>query len=512
MEGTYKLDSQVHIARGLNGTESKPIYMVADPEAKTRPVFDFQKISQGFRAGGDYWYFKGFDVTNTSNGNGGFYVNGNYITLDQINAYNNGNTGIQISAYNNSSDPKELWPHDNLILNCTSHNNADGGYEDADGFAAKLTVGEGNVFNGCVAYNNADDGWDLFAKTASGNIGAVTIKNSVAYGNGYLEDGTDAGNGNGFKLGGEGLAGGHMLINCVAFGNKADGITSNSCPDVKVENCTTYNNKKSNINLYTRDSVANTDFSIKGLISFKYLDHSRTLAEINATDYSIPDTISGKGTQNAAAVSGSTVYFWNGSKSVNSESTEITEEAFKSLVFTGIERNEDGTINMNDFLVLSASAPAESGADFGKEEGSKPSEDITITPDDNLPDVIPDESETTTAVPPTGEFDVPDTAAQTEAPAESTPAETQAPETQAPVPSETTADTTTAPEIGKDTCLGTDEPPVNTGNADSENVGNVDGGVKGDDKNQPTGVPLAVVPAALAAIALSGSIIAKRRK
>lgn len=44
------------------------------------------------------------------------------------------------------------------MLNCTSYGNADRGYEDADGFAAKITVGDGNVFDGCIAYNNADDG------------------------------------------------------------------------------------------------------------------------------------------------------------------------------------------------------------------------------------------------------------------------------------------------------------------------------------------------------------------
>ena len=60
-----------------------------------------------------------------------------------------------------------------------------------------------------------------FAKVQSGSIGAVTIKNSVAYGNGYLEDGTDAGNGNGFKLGGDSMSGKHVLENCVAFDNKA---------------------------------------------------------------------------------------------------------------------------------------------------------------------------------------------------------------------------------------------------------------------------------------------------
>ena len=49
-------------------------------------------------------------------------------------------------------------------------------------------------------------------KVQSGSIGAVTIKNSVAYGNGYLEDGTNAGNGNGFKLGGDSMSGIHMFL------------------------------------------------------------------------------------------------------------------------------------------------------------------------------------------------------------------------------------------------------------------------------------------------------------
>ena len=66
-----------------------------------------------------------------------------------------------------------MWPSDNLILNCTSYNNCDEAMEDADGFAAKLTCGEGNVFRGCIAAYNADDGWDLFAKIATGKIGAV---------------------------------------------------------------------------------------------------------------------------------------------------------------------------------------------------------------------------------------------------------------------------------------------------------------------------------------------------
>ena len=59
---------------------------------------------------------------------------------------------------------KNEWPAYNTILNCTSYYNCDSAQNDADGFAAKLSVGEGNVFDGCVSYNNADDGYDLYAK------------------------------------------------------------------------------------------------------------------------------------------------------------------------------------------------------------------------------------------------------------------------------------------------------------------------------------------------------------
>lgn len=220
MEGTYYLEKTVKVERGVNGTADKPIQMVADTEASSRPVFDFQGLCAGMVLAGDYWYFQGFDVTNSANAQKGIQLSGKYNTMDNIMTYHNGNTGLQVSRYL-TTDEFDMWPAYNLILNCTSYGNADAGYEDADGFAAKLTVGDGNVFDGCISYNNADDGWDLFAKVQSGSIGAVTIKNSVAYGNGYLEDGTNAGNGNGFKLGGDSMSGKHVLENCVAFDNKA---------------------------------------------------------------------------------------------------------------------------------------------------------------------------------------------------------------------------------------------------------------------------------------------------
>ena len=65
MEGTYYLEKTVKVERGVNGTADKPIQMVADTEASSRPVFDFQGLCAGMVLAGDYWYFQGFDVTNS---------------------------------------------------------------------------------------------------------------------------------------------------------------------------------------------------------------------------------------------------------------------------------------------------------------------------------------------------------------------------------------------------------------------------------------------------------------
>ena len=352
MEGTYYFETGIRIERGINGTEENPIRLIADPEAKTRPVIDFKGMGNGLTLGGNWWYLYGFDVTNSYDGNKGIQVSGNNNVLDQINTYYNGNTGIQISRYHVADLTIDTWPANNLILNCSSWGNADSGYEDADGFAAKLTIGEGNVFDGCVAHHNADDGWDLYAKIATGEIGAVIIRNCVAYANGYLEDGTIAGNGNGFKMGGDSLPGQHQLINSIAFNNRAKGIDSNSCPDIIVQNCISYNNKSHNVAFYT-NSANNTDFVADGVISIK--------DENLSGDDLVKESFKPIGNQDVDKYEKASNYYWNGSASVNSNGDEITTDIFVSLEFTGITRNEDGSINMNGFLELNDKAPAGCG-------------------------------------------------------------------------------------------------------------------------------------------------------
>ncbi len=372
MEGTYELDASLKIQRGVDGTEDAYIRMIADPNAKTRPVLDFQGLVAGIVHGGNYWYFAGFDVTNSAPTQKGFQVSGNHNVLDQIHTYRNGNTGIQISRLSGTDTSIEYWPSHNLILNCTSYLNADPGEQDADGFAAKLTCGVGNVFDGCVAYNNADDGWDLYAKVESGMIGAVTIRNCVAYNNGIREDGSEStGNGNGFKMGGESLSGKHVLENSIAFNNKEKGIDSNSCPDIIVKNCVSYNNGSHNVALYT-NNASDTDFHAEGIISFKDASNRFT------GGLEKEDKLGGRGTQAVDAYMGTTNFYWYGQKSNNTGGKTIGADIFVSLEFKGILRKADGSIDMQGFLQLNSKAPG--GASDVIE--TTPSQDMTTLPED----------------------------------------------------------------------------------------------------------------------------------
>lgn len=373
MEGTYLLSRTVKVERGIDGTADNMIYMIADPEASERPVFDFQKKCAGMVLAGDYWYFQGFAVTHSADAQKGIQVSGDHNVLDNIHAYENGNTGIQISRYL-GTDNYEDWPAYNTILNCTSYLNADKGYEDADGFAAKLTVGDGNVFDGCIAAYNADDGWDLFAKVQTGSIGSVTIKNSLAFKNGYvIKDGkvVDAGNGNGFKMGGDSMPGAHVLKDSIAFGNKAKGFDSNSCPDIKVYNSISFDNESYNVAFYTNTAV-NTNFEADGIISYKKSN-------------SVSETFKLLGTQDSKKVYKESNYYFDGSSSKNTNGVTVTDSWFKNLdmeaaIEGGITRNADGTINMNGFLELTEDAKLDNSF------GGTPSEDVEVKEDENTGD------------------------------------------------------------------------------------------------------------------------------
>lgn len=343
--GTYELIEGLSIPYGLNGTAEQPIVLISDPDSDEPAVLNFMRRGTGFHIQGNYWYIRGIHVTRTTNMSKGIQLSGSYNTLDQVQTYFNGNTGLQISG--SANDTKKDWPSYNLILNCTSYNNSDDGMIDADGFASKLTCGDGNVLRGCISFNNADDGYDLFAKVATGSIGSVRIEDCVSYHNGYLLDGTNAGNGNGFKLGGSALPGGHQLINCISFENKQKGIDSNSCPDIKVYRSTSYNNESYNVALYSNSGVK-TNFSADGILSYK--DNGSTIGEqlkLNGQE----------------ALESDSNYFYNGSYSSNKSNVVVSEDWFVSIDTSNLPiRRADGSIDMQGLFELTDAAPEHAGA------------------------------------------------------------------------------------------------------------------------------------------------------
>lgn len=391
--GTYALTGELKVERGRDGTAEAPITMTTD-DGKFATL-DFGGVGTGFSLWGSYWNISKLNITNTKDGAKGMQLAGSHCVLERMNFYNNGNTGLQVSGL--SADSKALWPSYNTVKNCTSMNNADRAMEDADGFAAKLTAGEGNVFEGCIAAYNADDGWDLFAKAATGSIGAVTIRDCVAYKNGYLmlaaepvkkqplqfptvgcdDDGNlsfdnvavtvEAGNGNGFKMGGTNLPGNHKLLNSISYDNAAKGIDSNSCPDVKVYNSTSYNNEGYNVALYTGNKSAVTDYAAEGILSFrKGTEGKEQLALQN---------------QNSGAVYGTDNFYWDpdtGTSHNKSTHTVTVKESWFQSLDTSVAptRKADGSIEMHGLLLLTAEGFAASdagarGAAWGQEEATK---------------------------------------------------------------------------------------------------------------------------------------------
>jgi len=248
--GTYKLAQTITIATGNNGTSTTPKRLFAYNEEV--PIFDFSaqavaNSNRGLTLNGNFWRFKGLIVEHA--GDNGIYVGGSDNIIELCETLFNADTGLQLGRSAPTLTDIAQWPSNNLILNCTSHDNKDPGNENADGFACKLTTGTGNIFRSCIAHHNIDDGWDLFAKKATGPIGPVLIENCIAHHNGTLSDGTTSGGGdkNGFKLGGSGIAVAHTIRDSKAYDNGKHGFTDNNNPGpITVTNNTATHNGESN--------------------------------------------------------------------------------------------------------------------------------------------------------------------------------------------------------------------------------------------------------------------------
>lgn len=252
--GTYVYDHRINID-DKNGTEEAPIELFA---VGGRAVLDFSAMPyhkhsdnpyQGIRLTSSYWHFYRIDICNASDN--GMLIERNKPSggsskdiaslneqahdniIEECNFYKNGDTGLQI---------KNLGAY-NKIINCDSYLNCDEEQGDADGFAPKLSVGDGNYFYGCRAWFNSDDGWDVFYKKdgAFGDNMTIVMDKCIAYKNGFLDENNIApdGNGNGFKCGSNQGAMNVYMNRCLAICNKAKGFDQNhNAGDIIMNNCT----------------------------------------------------------------------------------------------------------------------------------------------------------------------------------------------------------------------------------------------------------------------------------
>lgn len=178
---------------------------------------DGKVVIKGLLVNANYWHINGIEITDKS-----LRIQGSHNLIENVTAYHNDDTGIQISSPENIGRP--LWASHNRVIDSESYANEDPGKINADGFAVKMRVGEGNRLENCYSHDNIDDGFDLFNKIEDGANGVVVIENSIARNN----------TSNGFKLGGEGQPVAHEIRNSKAIGNHLDGFTDNFNPGALV--------------------------------------------------------------------------------------------------------------------------------------------------------------------------------------------------------------------------------------------------------------------------------------
>ncbi|WP_052284574.1 right-handed parallel beta-helix repeat-containing protein [Kluyvera genomosp. 1] len=285
---------------------------------KNRKTLEAQgkAVIHGMLLDGNYWTLRGIEITDKS-----LRIQGSHNLIENVVAYRNDDTGIQISSVDKIGRP--LWASHNRVVNSESFSNEDPGKINADGFAVKMRVGEGNRLEGCYSHDNIDDGFDLFNKIEDGANGVVVIENSIARNN----------TSNGFKLGGEGQPVAHEIRNSIAVGNHLDGFTDNFNPGklVVVNNVAVDNLR---FNFIFRPSPYG-DPSTQGVFS----DNISLRSQPGKYDDAVVGNVD------------ATNYFIEKGKSVNKEGKELRAEDFQSLTLPQpLERNADGSFKTGNFL------------------------------------------------------------------------------------------------------------------------------------------------------------------
>jgi len=259
--GTYAPSTNVQILK--NGTPSQPITMrnydnervILDGENMPyTPGAVGSSIPRPERGAihieGDWWRLIGLEIIHGPYGVFGLDSSDNYY--ERLVTRDNYESGFHLFLTSNN----------NQIVNLDSYGNHDprGNGESADGLAIKEGSGTGNVVRGARLWNNSDDGLDWWMFSSP-----ILVENSLAWGNGFnrwnLPD--YVGDGSGFKLGGNGVAGNHTVRNSMAWDNARSGFIDNNNPGQhRVERCTAWDHPSGGFLFDRSDSTLTSNLAV----------------------------------------------------------------------------------------------------------------------------------------------------------------------------------------------------------------------------------------------------------
>jgi hypothetical protein len=197
-----------------NGTSSSRIYL--QPYGSETVKIDGSNLPDGdwiFKLTADYWTVSGITFQNSPDS--AVVCQSCASTVwDNIKTINGGDSGFTLTGDSTTN---------NTVRNIDSYGHYDAAThgENADGIAIKFGSGSGNLVTGARLYNNSDDGLDFWSFSSP-----VTVEHTWAMGNGRnrWSDSAFAGDGNGYKLGGDGEVVAHVVNNSAAWDNAGNGL------------------------------------------------------------------------------------------------------------------------------------------------------------------------------------------------------------------------------------------------------------------------------------------------
>ncbi|MEV6350321.1 chondroitinase-B domain-containing protein [Actinoplanes sp. NPDC051851] len=212
-----------------NGTSSSPITLTAYGSESVK--IDGSSLASGswiFKLTADYWNVSNLTFQNSPD-SAVVCTSCTGSVWSNIKTINGGDSGFTLTGDGTVN---------NTVKNLDSYGNYDAANhgENADGVAIKYGSGTGNLVTGARLYNNSDDGIDFWSFSSP-----VTVEHTWSFGNGQnrWSDSAFAGDGNGYKLGGDGETVAHVVNNSAAWDNEGNGFTENSNTGAIVINRTT---------------------------------------------------------------------------------------------------------------------------------------------------------------------------------------------------------------------------------------------------------------------------------